>query len=491
MLDVRKHFGATRALQGVSFEVGPGEIHALIGENGAGKSTLMKILSGAHAPDGGRIELDGTPFRPTDPLHARRCGIAMIYQELTLAPDLSVEENILLGEEPSRFGWIDRSRRREMARAALAELHHENIPLDAPVGGRTIAEQQVVEIARALIRQPKVLIMDEPTSSLTRVDTENLFQSIRRLRERGVSIVYISHFLEECQRICDRYTVLRDGESVGTGAMASAGLSEIIRLMVGREINDIYPRTPHRIGKPVLELRSVEGRSKPRSATFTLREGEILGIAGLIGAGRTETLRACFGLDRVSSGAVVLNGVESTRATPSRRLAQGVGLLSEDRKSEGLMLNRSIADNLCLTRFAPVSSCGLISSNRLRQAAAGWMNRLNVRAEDPSQTVAELSGGNQQKVAIGRLLHHDAQVFLLDEPTRGIDVGSKSQIYTLMGELAANGKSVVFVSSYIPELLGVCDTIGVMCRGVLAEVRPAAEWNEHAIISAAIGQTEI
>ncbi len=488
MSAVRKSFGATRALKNVSFEVAAGEVHVLIGENGAGKSTLMKILSGAHQPDAGTVELDGQPFVPANPLHARRSGVAMIYQELTLAPHLSVEENILLGQEPARFGWLNRSRRREMAHRALAELQHQNIPLSAPVNTRSIAEQQIVEIARALVGQPKVLIMDEPTSSLTQADTENLFAVINRLRGRGVSIIYISHFLEECQRLANRYTVLRDGESVATGEMANASLPQIIQHMVGRKLDEIYPRTPHTLGKAVFECRALAGRAKPQSATFTLREGEILGIAGLIGAGRTETLRACFGLDHVQGGTVLVKSKEATRSSPAQRLASGVGLLSEDRKVEGLMLNRSLADNMTLTRFGPLSRCGFIQNRRQRHATRNWMTQLEIRAQDPGQIISQLSGGNQQKVAIGRLLHHEASILLLDEPTRGIDVGSKAQIYKLIGQLAAQGKAVVFVSSYLPELLGVCDSIGVMCRGVLSEVRPADQWTEHSIMAAAIGQ---
>jgi ribose transport system ATP-binding protein len=488
MSGVQKSFGATRALKNVSFEVAPGEVHVLIGENGAGKSTLMKILSGAHAPDAGAVELDGRPFVPANPLHARRSGVAMIYQELTLAPHLSVEENILLGEEPASFGWLNRSRRRELARKALGELQHQNIPLDAPVNTRSIAEQQIVEIARALIGEPKLVIMDEPTSSLTQADTENLFAIIGRLRGRGVSIIYISHFLEECQRIADRYTVLRDGESVATGNMAAANLPQIIQWMVGREISEIYPHTPHDLGTPVLEWRSLAGQSKPQAASLTLREGEILGIAGLVGAGRTESLRVCFGLDRVQSGKVLVRSKETTHRSPARCLASGMGLLSENRKEEGLMLNRSLADNLTLTRYGPVSRCGFIQNGRQQRAAQEWMDRLEVRAQNPRQTVAELSGGNQQKIALGRLLHHEASILLLDEPTRGIDVGSKAQIYKLIGQLAAQGKAIIFVSSYLPELLGVCDSIGVMCRGVLSEIRPVAQWTEHKIMAAAIGQ---
>jgi ribose transport system ATP-binding protein len=488
MAGVQKAFGATRALRGVSFEVGAGEVHALIGENGAGKSTLMKVLSGAYTPDAGEIQLEGQPFVPRGPLHARRCGIAMIYQELNLAPHLSVEENILLGEEPSRLGFVSRSRRRALAQAALAELRHESIPLHAPVYTRSIAEQQVVEIARALVGQPKVIIMDEPTSSLTQVDTENLFAVIGRLRERGVSVIYISHFLEECQRLCNRYTVLRDGESVGHGEMVNASLNDIIRLMVGREIKEIYPRTPHAFGKPVFELKHLAGRAKPRSVSFALRQGEILGVAGLIGAGRTETLRACFGLDRIHEGVVVVDGRQQTHASPGARLREGIGLLSENRKEEGLLLNRSLADNLTLTHFGAVSRFGLISQRRQHEVTRQWMEQLDVRAAGPGQAIAELSGGNQQKIAVGRLLHHDAKVLLLDEPTRGIDVGSKVQIYQWMGRLAARGKAIIFVSSYLPELLGVCDTLAVMCRGVLSAVRPVAEWTEHSVIAAAIGQ---
>ena len=480
---IRKSFGATQALRGVSLAVEPGEVHALIGENGAGKSTLMKILSGAHAADAGEIALDGVPFIPRDPHHARACGVAMIYQELTLAPHLSVAENIVLGAEPSRAGWLRRGHAREIAQRALAELGHTLDPRTL-TGTLPIAEQQLVEIARALAAEPKVLIMDEPTSSLSQSDAARLFKVIARLKERGVSVIYISHFLEECQRVCDRFTVLRDGESVGAGAMADARLPEIVRLMVGREVNEIYPRTPRTPGAPVLEVRALAS-GKVRAATFALRAGEVFGLAGLIGAGRTETLRAIFGLDRIARGDVFVFGKNETHSSPAARLANGVGLLSENRKEEGLMLIRSVAENLTLTR--PLARGGIVNHARERTAAREWMTRLDVRARGPAQAVGELSGGNQQKIALGRLLHHDAKIFLLDEPTRGIDVGSKAQIYRLIDELAAQGRAVVFVSSYLPELLGVCDTIGVMCRGELREIRAASAWSEHEIMTAAIG----
>ena len=493
MVGVQKRFGATLALRGVDIEVRPGEIQALIGENGAGKSTLMKVLSGAIRPDEGSIELDGTLFVPSNPLHAREHGVAMMYQELTLAPHLSVEENILLGETRrcgDVAGFLNSRRRRKLAQAALGALRHESLPLDAPVYTRSVAEQQIVEIARVLVAEPKLLIMDEPTSSLTQVDTDNLFAVLRRLRDRGVSIIYISHFLEECRRLCDRFTVLRDGRTVSTGSMAEVELPAIIQHMVGREIREIYPRKLHAIGNCVFEARELRGRHKPRRVSFRLRAGEVFGIAGLIGAGRTETLRACFGLDRLEGGQVLVMGRDSTDADPCRRLRDGIGMVSENRKEEGLLLQRNIADNLTLTHLRPFSRWGLLSAAQQRGAASDWIKRLNIRASDPAQPAHELSGGNQQKVALARLLHHDAKILLLDEPTRGIDVGSKAQIYEWIGELAAEGRAILFVSSYVPELLGVCDTIGVMHRGVLADVRPASQWDEHSIVTAAVGQTE-
>jgi ribose transport system ATP-binding protein len=488
MSGVQKRFGATQALRNVSLEIAEGEVHALIGENGAGKSTLMKVLSGACRPDAGRIDLDGEPFTPANPHHARQCGIAMIYQELNLAPHLTVEENIVLGSEPARFGWLNRSRRSTLARRALSELGHENISPKRAVGDLSVAEQQVVEIARAFIGEPKVLIMDEPTSSLGQADAERLFVVIERLRARGVSIVYISHFLEECKRMCDRYTILRDGETVESGEMQRVEIPEIIRLMVGRDVTEIYSRVPHTIGRPALEVRALSGSARPRSVDFVLHEGEILGVAGLIGAGRTETLRVLFGLDRLKGGEVVVYSQDRTACDPHERLKQGMGLLSENRKEEGLMLNRSLGDNLTATRYGPFSRLGFINGVRQRRCVAEWMARLGIRARNPAQAVTELSGGNQQKVALGRLLHHDAKILLLDEPTRGIDVASKASIYKLMGELASQGKAIIFVSSYLPELLGVCDSIAVMCRGRVRATRPVEEWTEEGIMAMAIGQ---
>ena len=485
--NVFKRFGSTLALGGVSLEIASGEVHALIGENGAGKSTLMKVLSGAHRPDSGILELNGESFTPNDPLYARNSGVAMIYQELNLAPDLSVEENILLGREPKTLGWLNLKERRRLAKYALEEIGQPDLPMDVPVHSLTIAQQQLVEIARAVVGKPRVLIMDEPTSSLTRLDAENLFGVIDRMSQRGVSVIYISHFLEECQRVASRFTVLRDGKSVGSGEMADASLDEIIQMMVGREVSEIYPRTSRKIGKVVLEVSNLAGLANPKDVNFKLCAGEILGVFGLVGAGRTETMRAVFGLDRLVKGSVKLFGQEDTNSSPAKRLAKRIGLLSENRKEEGLLLNRSLADNLTLTSFQSVSYLGFVNDELQITTSEKLISELEVKASSASQPVGELSGGNQQKIAIGRLLHHQAEILLMDEPTRGVDVGSKAHIYHLMNELAKQGKAVIFVSSYLPELLGVCDRIGVMSRGVVVETRPVKEWSESEIIMAAVG----
>ncbi len=484
---IQKSFGATRALKNVSLEIAPGEVHAIIGENGAGKSTLMKVLSGAHRADEGAMELSGAAYEPENPHDARLKGVAMIYQELNLALHLTAQENILLGAESTRWGWLDARAARARARAALAQLGHERLDLDRRAGDFSIAEQQIIEIARALLIQPQVLIMDEPTSSLTQADTEKLFATINRLRTQGVSVIYISHFLEECRRIADRFTVLKDGETVGSGELKDASLDHIVTLMTGREVKDLYPRTAHTPGAVVLEVKAVASGSRLKRATLQVRAGEIFGLAGLIGAGRTDLLRTIFGLDALGAGEVCIVGAAAGAASPRDRWLQGVGFLSENRKEEGLMLNQSVADNLTLTKMNEFGRMGWIGGGRQQAAAQRWVNELRVKCHDATQKIGQLSGGNQQKVALARLLEHPARIFLLDEPTRGIDVGSKAQIYQLVSELAAAGKAVVVVSSYLPELLGLCDTIGVMCRGELAAVRARPEWSETEIMRVATG----
>ncbi len=487
MIGISKAFGSTRALIEVDLDVRPGEVHALVGENGAGKSTLVKVLSGALQPDAGRMILQGKPYAPPGPLDARAAGVAMIYQELSLAPDLSVEENVLLGVEPTAFGFVRRRHMRSQVQEALHLLHHPDIRPGARVGDLSIGAQQLVEVARALAAKARVVVMDEPTSSLSQADTDVLFEVIRRLRDSGVSVIYISHFLEEVRAVADRFTVLRDGRAVGTGEVASTPTARIIRLMVGRELAEMYHRTPHEIGEPVLDLSSLTGRKMPQNADLVVRRGEVLGVAGLIGSGRTELIRAVFGLDEVVSGRVRVDGLSTTGWKPPRMLKRGVGYLSEDRKTEGLAENLTVVDNLTLSRLKPYVSFGLLSRRRAREAAREWIRRLGIRTRGPDQPITGLSGGNQQKVALARLLHQEADVLLLDEPTRGIDVGSKVDLYALIGELAAQSKAILWISSYLPELLGVCDSLAVMHRGVLSEKRPVSEWTPEAIMQVATG----
>jgi ribose transport system ATP-binding protein len=486
---IEKSFGATRALAGVDLEARAGEVLALIGENGAGKSTLMKVISGAHAPDKGSMELDGQPFAPREPRQASDAGVAMIYQELTLAPHLNAEENLTLGREPSRGGWINRRQRRETARQALEMVNHPHLPLDVPVRALSVAEQQIVEIARACASGARVVILDEPTSSLGRHDVETLFGIIARLAAQGVALIYISHFLEECRTVASRYLVLRDGQSVGSGELSQIDDANIIRLMVGREVTELYPRSPRPLGEPLITINQLDGpRGKPRGVSFSVRRGEIFGLAGLIGSGRTEILRSVFGLDQAAAGTVVVDGQTLALGAPGRSLAAGLGLLSENRKEEGLLLNRDLADNLTLSRLDVLAKYGFVSRSKQLGVANDLIKRLDVRAQSARQTVGTLSGGNQQKIAFGRLLHQDADVFLLDEPTRGIDVGAKAVLYRQMLDTARAGRAVVMVSSYLPELLGMCDTIGVMCRGELVAVRPREEWTEHSLLTAALGR---
>jgi ribose transport system ATP-binding protein len=485
---VRKAFGPTCALAGVDLDVGAGEVHAVVGENGAGKSTLMRVLSGAERPDAGEVLLDGIRYAPTDPLDATGSGVAMVYQELSLVPHLGAADNIVLGREVTRHGLLDRTRSRHLASVAMAALGHDDIDLARPVRDLPVAIQQVVEIARAMSQaDARVLILDEPTSSLAADDVERLFAIIRRLRDRGLSVIYISHVLEEVLRIADRYTVLRDGATVGGGATAGASAAAIVSLMAGRDISQVFPRSARTPGAVLLEVRELGGVPLPHAASLALRAGEVLGVAGLVGAGRTELLRAIFGLAPVRRGDVLVAAVGGA-GSPWQRLSQGVGLLSEDRKAEGLAVNLSVADNLTLSRLTGLGPAGLILRSRQDAAANEWIDRLGIRTPGPRQTAWQLSGGNQQKVALGRLLYHDAQVLLLDEPTRGIDVASKTQIYELVDRLAAQGKAILMVSSYVPELLGVCDRVAVMTRGVLRPARPAAALTEHGVLMEAMGQ---
>jgi ribose transport system ATP-binding protein len=484
-----KRYGATVALDGVDFGVRAGEVHALVGENGAGKSTLMNVVSGAVRPDAGAMRIDGRSYAPPSALDARRRGITLIHQELSLAPHLTVTENILLGSEVSRWGWIDHAEARRRTLALLERLEHSDVDPDARVADLPLPAQQVVEICRALAADARIVLMDEPTSRFQREDVERLFRLVRQLAARGIAVVYISHFLEEVREIADRYTVLRDGRTVDTGVLSAATDEQIVAQMVGREMARLFPERPARtIGDVVLSVSDLSAPPGLVHTSFDLRRGEILGIAGLVGSGRTELVRALFGLGGSTSGRILVNGrpVDAHRTKPAMRLREGFGYVSEDRKGEGLALPLSVADNLTATRLAAFSRGGWIDLAAQRDGARRWMEALSVRARSPDVAVRTLSGGNQQKVAIGRLLHQDAEVLLLDEPTRGIDIGSKAQVYETISRCAENGKAVLMVSSYLPELFELCDRIAVMNRGRLSPARPVSEWTPESVLEVAI-----
>ena len=488
--NIQKRFGPTVALAGVNLDVRQGEVHAIIGENGAGKSTLMNIISGAMGADDGAITLDGGAYRPAGPLDARSSGIAYIHQELSLCPHLSVAENILLGVEPASVGWLQRDAMLSRVKDLLSSFGREDIDPRALVAQLPLASQQIIEICRALAWSPRLILMDEPTSSLPRESIEQLFAAIRQLKAAGVAIIYISHFLEEVREIADRFTVLRDGVSVSSGKLTDASDAQLIEAMVGRSVENVFQHQRTEPGSEVLlEVRDLSCPPGLRSASFDLYRGEVLGIAGLIGSGRTEMVRALFGLDYPTGGEIRIGGQHgfARQAGPHRRIREGFGYLSEDRKSEGLALRLSVADNIVLTGFSACARAGWISLKRQRDLAMRSMKVLSVKASGPEATVSSLSGGNQQKVAMARLLHQDPDVLLLDEPTRGIDVGSKADLYAEISNLAGAGKGILMVSSYLPELFGVCNRIAVMSRGVLSPARKVSEWTPQLVMETAIG----
>jgi ribose transport system ATP-binding protein len=489
---VRKAFGSTVALGGVSLEAAPGEVHAVLGENGAGKSTLLKILAGVLAPDAGTMSVDGVAWRPRGPADARARGFAMVHQELAVCPHLDVAANVTLGTEPVRLGFVDARRAARLVGEALERAFGKERAV-APrtlVADLSVADRQLVEVARALATARatggtlRVLVLDEPTSSLGAADVERLFALVRDLAAAGTTVLYVSHFLEEVTRIATRFTVLRDGATVLAGGdVATTPTADIVRAMAGREVGSAFPRTPRAPGEAIIRASDLAGAALPVDATFELRRGEVLGIAGLVGAGRTELLRVLFGLDRVAKGDLRVGAVVGP-ASPARRLAQGVGFASEDRKGEGLATSLSVADNLTLSHLG---RSGFAMPARARAAAERWIAELSIKCRGPGQSVVELSGGNQQKVQLARLLHHGVDVLLLDEPTRGIDVGSKAQIAALIDALAAKGNAVLLVSSWLPELIGMADRIAVMRRGRLGPARPVSECSETGLLAEAVG----
>lgn len=434
--------------------------------------------------------IDGKPYHPQNPLQARQAGVGMIYQELSLVPHLSVEENILLGIEPTKMGFLRFKEIRSRAIEAISDFQHPEIKLNVPVRKLSMSAQQLVEIGRSLALGSQILVFDEPTSSLNQSDTEKLFEIIARLKHKNIAIVYISHFLKQVFQIANRITVLRDGLVVDTVEVSKISKDDIVRMMVGREVSDLYSKSSRSKGKLVLEIEELSGMLMPHCASLILHQGEIFGIFGLIGVGRTELLRVIFGLNRLRHGKIRIGYISGAKS-PVERWKQGVGFLSEDRKDEGLALSMSLADNMTLSKLRIPGTLGLIFKKHQNKAVQQWIDLLDIRCQSPGQSVQTLSGGNQQKTVLARLLHHDADVLLLDEPTRGIDVAAKAKIYQVIDELASSKKkAILMISSDLPELLGLCDRIAVMRRGELGSAIPVEDVTEHNVMAAATGQEE-
>ncbi len=482
-----KAFGGVSVLQGVDFDLCAGEVHALMGENGAGKSTLMKILAGVHRPDSGEMRLGGRPIRPASPRDAQDLGIALVHQELQLMPDLSAAANVFIGRERRRAGWLlAPARQLADTRALFARLALDVDPRRR-VGSLSIAQQQMVEIAKALSLRARVLIMDEPTAALNPTEVDELFRVVRQLRAEGVGIVYISHKMDELQRIADRVTVLRDGRRVCTQPMAGADMGELIRLMVGRTLKQAVPDTPDLSAAPVvLAARHLSRGRSVRDASFTLRRGEILGLAGLMGAGRTELARLVFGADPRDGGELLVHGRRVEVRCPADAVRAGIAYLPEDRKRLGLATGLDVETNLLLPSLARFAGrLGRVDRSAARAAAQGLVQRLGIKTPSLAQVVGRLSGGNQQKIALARWLLREPDILIVDEPTRGVDVGAKAEIHQLLRAFAASGKALIVISSELPELLGLAHRILVMCEGRISGELAATDATQEALMALA------
>ncbi len=486
---IAKHFGGIHALDDARFELMPGEIHALMGENGAGKSTLGKILAGVLQPDCGTMLLEGCPFEPSNPLAAQAAGIAMIFQELDLFPALSIAENIAIGNRAcSTGGWVRHGKLDEFCRPFLEQVGLQK-PAGCAVGDLSIGHQQLVAVARALSMNARILVMDESTSALTEDAAENLFVLMRALRDRGVSIIYVSHKLDEIFHVCDRVTVLRDGRFVGTRMVADTSREELVSLMVGRGLDQKLRNRSHAGAQPLLELQQIGTRSLS-NASFTLHRGEVLGFAGLVGAGRSGIGRALFGVDRVTTGACLLHGEPYEPRSPRNAMCRSVGFVPEDRKGMGLMMQMGVRENMTITTLFRAQRFGVIRGNHERTRFGTFAEKTRLKAAPPGLPVATLSGGNQQKVLLARWLMLDPEILFLDDPTRGVDVGAKEDIYGLIEALAAAGKGVMMVSSELPELLRCCDRIVVMNAGRMAATLRADETTQEEIMHFAAGGSQ-
>ncbi|MFL1377038.1 sugar ABC transporter ATP-binding protein [Nocardiopsis protaetiae] len=488
LVDVTKSFGSVRALRGLSLELRAGEIHALVGENGAGKSTLVKTIAGVHCPDTGRILTDGEPAVFAAPADAQRAGVAVIYQEPTLFPDLGVAENIFIGRQPrTRLGTIDRARMRAETAEAFARLGVDLDP-DRPARGLSIADQQLVEIAKALTRRARVLVMDEPTAALSGVEAERLFTVARTLRDAGSALLFISHRFDEVFSLSDRITVVRDGAFVSCDPTADLDVDTVVRRMVGREVTSLYPKEEAEHGDTVLEVEGLTRTGVFADVSFSVRTGEIVALAGLVGAGRSEVVRAVFGVDRYDAGSVRVAGKPLPAGRPKASIGAGMALVPEDRRHQGLVMEGSIGRNATSTRRRVLSRFGLLGARAEHAEARAWGERLSLKYGSLDDAVSTLSGGNQQKVVLAKWLSTEPRVLFIDEPTRGIDVGTKAEVHRLLSTLAGQGLAIVMVSSELPEVLGMADRVLVMHEGRITAELDRAQADEESVMYAATGQ---
>jgi ribose transport system ATP-binding protein len=489
MHHIRKEFPGVLALDDVQLTLRKGEVHVLLGENGAGKSTLMKILSGAYVKDSGEIFIDGNLTEILSPAHAQELGIGIIYQEFNLNPYLSVAENIFLGREPAFFpGIIHWDRLYSEAQSILNSLN-VNINARQKVESLGVAMQQMVEVAKALSLNARILIMDEPTASLSNKEIESLFKTIMHLKQQGVAIVYISHRLAEIFEIGDRVTVLRDGKYVATKPVNQLTREEMIKMMVNRDLGDQIPKIKADIGEALLQVEGLNVNNRLKEISFELRKGEILGIAGLMGAGRTRLAKTLFGAENITSGRILIDGREVTLKSPRDAINAGIGLVTEDRKSEGLILDLSVKHNISLPNINKFIQGGIINFKKENAVADEYIDKLKIKTPSRNQNTIYLSGGNQQKVVLSKWLCSDTNIFIFDEPTRGIDVGAKTEIYQLMNRLTANGAAIIMISSEMPEILGMSDRILVMRDGRIAGELSDSEATQEKIMNFALGES--
>ncbi|MBE5880793.1 MAG: sugar ABC transporter ATP-binding protein [Lachnospiraceae bacterium] len=487
MKGINKSFGTNQVLKNAGFFLKDGEVHALMGENGAGKSTLMKILTGVYTKDSGTVFVDGQEVSYKTPQEAEKAGIVFIYQELNVLFDLTVVENLFMGKEITKgLGVCDMKAMREKAHEVMEKVG-VNIPVDAVMSDLSVGQQQMVEICKALMVDAKVIIMDEPTAALTESETEGLFKVINSLRKKGVSIVYISHRMEEIFELCDRITILRDGEYIDTKEIKDITMDDVVQMMIGREIGERFPKRDVKIGEEVIKVEGLTSGKLFHDVDFSVRAGEVLGVAGLMGAGRTEIMQAVFGNLKKDSGKIYIDGKEVTIKNPRQAIAAGIGFITEDRKTEGLLLEKSIAENIEIANLGKVSKNKVLSKQKQDELVKRGIEEFKVKCFGPWHECNNLSGGNQQKVVLAKWVYTDPKILILDEPTRGVDIGAKKEIYNIINELAAKGVAVIMVSSELPEVLGMSDRIMVVREGEVRGILDGKDADQAKIMTLATG----